>query len=92
MLIDSIITFNNNMFDNVLTLIITDAISVVIANIYDKVFLVFLSFFLNIGKFTVSAGAYRLIIIIEKTNVINTAIYLVYIGVHVTYLLIITFP
>ena len=53
----SIITLNNKIFDNVVFFIIKDNIKVTLANTKDKIFFNFLSFFLKIGKFIVSAGA-----------------------------------
>ena len=53
----SIITLNNKIFDNVVFFIIKDNIKVTLANTKDKIFFYFLSFFLKIGKFIVSAGA-----------------------------------
>mgnify|MGYP000408961380 CR=1 FL=1 len=84
--------FNSNIFDNVLFFTTIATINVIVANMYDRIFFVFLSFFVNIGKFTVSAGAYELIIIIENINVTKITMYFVYTGVQVIYLLIKTFP
>jgi len=57
MQIVSISTLNISMFDSVESFTMSAAPSVAIANIYDKIFLVLLSFFLKIGKLIVSAGA-----------------------------------
>ena len=54
--IDSINTLSNKILDNMLSLIIIATNNVIVANTYDRILFVFLSLFVNIGKFTVSAG------------------------------------
>lgn len=61
-------------------------ISINTKNTYEKIFFLFLSLMLIIGRFSVSAGAYNVIIIIPniKTKLINMYLY---IGCKIIYLL-----
>ena len=90
--IDSINTLSNKILDNMLSLIIIATNNVIVENTYDRILFVFLSLFVYIGKFTVSAGAYKLTIIIENTKIIKITVYFAYIDVQIIYLLIKTFP
>ena len=59
---------------------------------YDNIFFNFLSFFLSIGAFTVSAGAYSEIIINDIPHINPAMIYFKYAGCNIKFLLIRTFP
>ena len=75
-----------------LSFIKNDIIIIAIAIIYDTTFFFALSFFLNIGTFSVSAGAYNDIIIIANVSTIIEKINWLLKSGRIIHLLIITLP
>ena len=63
------------IFDTTVFCIISDAISIAVIVTYDNFFFIFLSFFLNIGTATVSAGAYLDIAYIPNVQTKTVAMY-----------------
>ena len=82
---------NINIFDIELFFTIKLISNIKLKVTYDKIFFFFLSFVLIIGKFSVSAGAYNVIIIIPNTSTNPINIYLC-IGCRVINLLAKTTP